>query len=116
MSKNLSQRLKDTRIDASGLRAQLKEERRQAIKHIERLEKYVAAHPDKSGAVMGPLPPPLGSVCLFLPTGHTFTFRRVRICCDNETVLVMKYEAMSDGCPKTLTVLKSNIVAWSVMP
>jgi hypothetical protein len=58
---------------------------------------------------------PLASVCLFLPGGHTFTFRDVIIRVDNETVLVLVYTAMSDGLVKTATIQKSAIVGWSVL-
>ena len=53
-------------------------------------------------------------VHLFVPTGHTFTFRDVTITVDNETALEMKYTAMSDGKEATITVQKSQIVGWSV--
>jgi hypothetical protein len=55
------------------------------------------------------------SLCLFLPTGHTFTFREVEIAVDNESVLVLNYKAMSDGFRKTATIQKSAIVGWSVL-
>lgn len=55
------------------------------------------------------------SICIFCPTGRTFTFRNVKITCDNETVLAFEYLAMSDGQSKTATVLKQNIVAWSIL-
>jgi len=54
------------------------------------------------------------SLCLFLPSGHTFTFRSVEIATDNETVLVLRYTAMSDGLEKTVTVQKAAVVGWSV--
>lgn len=58
----------------------------------------------------------LDSICLFLPTGRTFTFRQCAITTNNETVLVIEYKAMSDGRVKTITVQKSQIVGWSVCP
>lgn len=54
------------------------------------------------------------TVCLFLPSGKTFTFRGARIVTDNETVLVIEYVAMSDGRGKTLTAQKAAIVGWSI--
>ena len=59
-------------------------------------------------------PPPLRSVCIFCPTGRTFTFKNCSIDCDNETVLVIGYVAMSDGAYKRVTVIKSNIIGWAV--
>lgn len=53
------------------------------------------------------------TVCLFLPSGKTFTFRNATIVTDNETVLVLDYKAMSDGKKKTITVQKGMIVGWS---
>jgi len=54
------------------------------------------------------------TVCLFIPTGRTFTFRNAEIATDNETVLVIKYTAMSDGKVKTMTAQKTQIVGWAV--
>lgn len=53
-------------------------------------------------------------ICLFIPTGRTFTFRDAKITIDNETVLVIEYVAMSDGKVKRVTVQKSQIVGWAV--
>lgn len=55
------------------------------------------------------------SICLFMPTGRTFTFRDVEIVTDNETVLVFKYRAMSDSKFKTATFQKSIIPGWSTL-
>lgn len=55
------------------------------------------------------------SVCLFLPSGRTFTFRNVCIECDNETSLVLRYTAMSDGQKKVAVIQKSQIVGWSTL-
>lgn len=52
-------------------------------------------------------------LCIFTPTGRTYTFKKVTIYLDNETVLVFGYQAMSDGKAKTATFLKSNICGWS---
>lgn len=48
-------------------------------------------------------------LCVFLNTGHTFTFRNVEVITDNETVVVFKYTAMSDGRSKTATFYKQNV-------
>lgn len=53
------------------------------------------------------------TVCLFMPSGKTFTFKDVTIHSDNEQVLVLDYTAMSDGNRKRITVYKSSIVGWS---
>lgn len=54
------------------------------------------------------------TICLFIPTGRTFTFRNAEITTDNETVLVIEYAAMSDGLKKRITVQKTAIVGWAV--
>ena len=54
------------------------------------------------------------SVCIFLPTGRTFTFRNVDIMTDNETVLVLAYTAMSDGHEKTVVIQKSAIIGHAL--
>lgn len=56
----------------------------------------------------------LKSLCIFTATGRTYTFRNVVIDCDNETVLVFRYAAMSDGNEKTATFYKANFVGFSV--
>ena len=58
--------------------------------------------------------PTLASLCVFCPTGRTFTFCNVDVRVNNETVLVFDYRAMSDGKVKTMTVQKSAIIGWSV--
>ena len=58
----------------------------------------------------------MATVCLFLPTGRTYTFRDATVIQDNETVLVLKYIAMSDAHEGFLTVQKSAVVGWSVKP
>jgi len=55
----------------------------------------------------------MATICLFMPTGKTFTFREAEIITDNESVLEIDYVAMSDGCAKHLTVQKSALVGWS---
>ena len=54
------------------------------------------------------------TVCLFLPTGKTFTFREAVIEVDNENMLVVLYTAMSDGLQKRVTVQKSAIVGFAI--
>jgi hypothetical protein len=55
-------------------------------------------------------------LCIFTQTGRTYTFKDVEIICDNETVLMFNYSAMSDGKSKTATFPKINLVGWSVTP
>ncbi len=55
-------------------------------------------------------------VCIFLPTGKTFTFRNVKMLTDNESVLMFSYSAMSDGKTKVATFPKNTFVGWSVTP
>ena len=53
-------------------------------------------------------------LCIFTPTGRTYTFRDVEVTCDNESVLQFQYLAMSDGKQKVATFPKANISGWSV--
>jgi hypothetical protein len=53
------------------------------------------------------------TICLFIPTGRTFTFKNAEILTNNETVLVIEYVAMSDGKSKKITVQKDQIVGWA---
>lgn len=53
------------------------------------------------------------SLCLFLPTGRTFTFREVEVIINNESVLAFDYKAMSDGLSKTMVVEKHAIIGYS---
>lgn len=53
-------------------------------------------------------------LCVFLNTGHTFTFRDVTVVCDNETVVQFEYAAMSDGKIKTATFYKQNVAGVSL--
>jgi len=55
------------------------------------------------------------SLCIFLPTGRTYTFRNVEILIDNETALVFQYTAMSDGNVKTGTFYKSQIAGIAIL-
>ena len=57
----------------------------------------------------------LQSLCIFTPTGRTYTFRNVTIVQDNETVLVFSYKAMSDGNEKVGTFFKTNFVGHSIL-
>ena len=52
----------------------------------------------------------LASVCFFLNTGRTFTFRNVTIVHDNETAITIEYRAMSDDKPKVATFYKNHVV------
>lgn len=49
------------------------------------------------------------TLCIFLNTSHTFTFRGVTIITDNETTIRFKYTAMSDGKSKEATFYKQNV-------
>lgn len=53
------------------------------------------------------------NVCIFLVSGKTFTFKDVTILQNNETVLVFKYAAMSDGLSKTATFSKAHVAGYS---
>ncbi|KKL90259.1 hypothetical protein LCGC14_1906460, partial [marine sediment metagenome] len=55
------------------------------------------------------------SICFFLPTGKTFTFRNSKILTDNEQVWVVEYEAMSDGWVKTVTFFKSHVAGIAIL-
>lgn len=54
------------------------------------------------------------TICLFLPSGKTFTFRNAQIETDNESVLIILYTAMSDGMKKRIIVQKTMIVGFAV--
>ncbi len=54
------------------------------------------------------------NICVFLPSGKTFSFRDIFIETNNESVLVLTYDAMSDGKRKTFFAQKSAIVGWSI--
>jgi hypothetical protein len=54
------------------------------------------------------------SLCIFLNSGRTFTFRNVQIECDNESVLGFSYTAMSDGKLKAGTFQKSQMAGYSL--
>ena len=53
------------------------------------------------------------TISFFLPTGRTFTFRNAEILTDNETVIVIKYVAMSDGKESVGTFQKTQFVGHS---
>jgi len=54
------------------------------------------------------------TLCIFMESGHTFTFKDVTITCNNETALAFAYIAMSDGNAKHATFLKTRLVGWSI--
>ena len=49
------------------------------------------------------------TLCIFLNSGRTFTFRDVEIINDNETIIQFSYTAMSDGKLKAGTFYKQNV-------
>lgn len=53
---------------------------------------------------------------IFTHYGNTFTFRNVRVICNNETTLQFNYVAMSDGVTKTATFPKPTLRGWTVAP
>lgn len=53
------------------------------------------------------------TICLFLPSGKTFTFRGCHIEIDNEDMLRFTYQASSDSRQGYVMVQKSQIVAFS---
>jgi hypothetical protein len=55
------------------------------------------------------------TLCIFLPTGKTFTFKNIELIFDSESVLVFDYVAMDDGLKKRGIFLKSNISGWSLL-
>jgi hypothetical protein len=81
-------------------------------------EAQAQAYPSGAGGVYGG--PAMknfygyGTLCLFLPTGKTFTFKNVDIVQDNESVLKIEYVAMSDGNRKVATFQKSQVVGYSI--
>ena len=54
------------------------------------------------------------SICIFTPTGRTYTFKNITMLTDNENVLVFSYTAMSDGRRKVATFSKFNICGHSL--
>jgi len=53
------------------------------------------------------------TICIFTQQGKTFTFRDVNIVINNETMLIFKYTAMSDGLRKMGNFPKNTICGWS---
>ena len=53
-------------------------------------------------------------LCIFTPEGKTFTFKDVKIICNNETTLQFSYRAMSDGRFKEATFPKPTLCGWSL--
>jgi hypothetical protein len=56
-----------------------------------------------------------GILCLFLTSGHTFTFRNVVVQSNNETTITFTYRAMSDGFVKSATFYKQNVAGVSFL-
>ena len=54
------------------------------------------------------------TLCLFTPHGCTFTFHKVEVTLNNETMLAFKYTGKSDGRNKVMFVQKANITGYSV--
>lgn len=77
------------------------------------IEKPSYAWPDPAGLNLKGSKLAVLNLCLFLPTGRTYTFRNVSILHDNENVLSIAYTAMSDSLYKTGTFQKSQIVGYS---
>jgi hypothetical protein len=61
-------------------------------------------------------PPVFLKLTIFTVHGATFTFRDVRVECDNETTLGITYRAMSDSLWKAGTFIKANIAGWALTP
>ena len=57
---------------------------------------------------------PLKSLCIFLPTGHTYTFKNVSLLHDNETGLRFEYTSTLDGGTKEANFLHVQIAGFSV--
>jgi uncharacterized protein YbaA (DUF1428 family) len=53
------------------------------------------------------------NLCVFLPSGRTYSFKNVIIVTDNETVIVFSYAAMSDGKTKRATFYKNMVAGIS---
>ena len=56
------------------------------------------------------------SICIFTKHGSTFTFKKVTITTNNESVISFDYIAMSDGRRKIATFEKRSICGWSYIP
>ncbi len=54
------------------------------------------------------------NLCIFMESGHTFSFKDVEIKADNENVLAFRYTAMSDGVSKLAVFSKFKIVGHSI--
>ena len=55
------------------------------------------------------------SICFFLDTGRTFTFRDIQIVRDNETDITILYKSMTDNQAKEATFYKARIVGVARM-
>lgn len=53
------------------------------------------------------------NICIFLPSGKTFTFKDVVGFVACETMLKFQYVAMSDGKQKGAVFQMTNIAGWS---
>ncbi len=53
------------------------------------------------------------TLCIFLVSGETFTFKNVEIVSNNQTHIQFIYTAMSDGHEKVGTFIKENMAGWS---
>ena len=53
------------------------------------------------------------SLCVFLPTGKTFTFKEVSMIQDNQSVIMFTYRAVSDSRVKEGSFYKDNIAGVS---
>jgi hypothetical protein len=56
------------------------------------------------------------AICIFTQHGHTFTFKNVKIVCDNEAFLIFSYVAMSNNKMKVASFPKATICGWSMTP
>jgi hypothetical protein len=53
------------------------------------------------------------SICFFLESGNTFTFRNCELITDNESIIVIDYVAASDGKNKRATFFKDSLAGVS---
>jgi hypothetical protein len=56
------------------------------------------------------------TICLFMTTGRTYTFKRVTILSDNETAITFAYSAMSDGKLKHAIFYKTHVAGVAYTP
>jgi hypothetical protein len=79
-----------------------------------RVRELAAMADDPAPDLTPPEQPLTTNICLFMPGGRTFSFKDVDVVLNNETVLVFRYRAMSDGLYKTGTFFKANFVGYSI--